>query len=259
MAVGAPHLDDKTDQPMTSQTTIATDHARYVQQMFGRIAGRYDLMNRLMTFGQDQRWRRFVVQQARLPRGGWLLDIATGTGDIALEARRQVPDLRVVAADFALPMMRVGQRREGASAIAWQAADTLRLPYASASFDAVTSGYLFRNVTDIPGALREQIRVLKPGGRLVTLDTTPPRGPLRPFVNVHLRYVIPMLGRIVAGQADAYRYLPESTLGFKTAEELADLMRAAGLVDVGFRRFMLGTMAVHWGTRPDGPLREMDG
>ncbi len=228
-----------------------TDHAAYVQDMFGRIARRYNLMNRLMTFGQDRRWRRFVVWQAALPRGGWLLDIATGTGDIAFEARRQVPDLHVVAADFALPMMRVGQQRSGAHAIAWQAADTLHLPYATAAFDAVTSGYLFRNVTDIPGALAEQVRVLRPGGRLVTLDTTPPpRGPLRPFIQFHLKFVIPALGRIISGQADAYRYLPESTLGFKTAEELAGLMRAAGLVEVGYRRFMLGTMAVHWGTRP---------
>lgn len=95
-----------------------TDHARYVQDMFGRIAARYNLMNRLMTFGQDRRWRRFVVQQAQLPPGGWLLDIATGTGDIALEARRQVPTARVIAADFTLPMMQVGRRRAGASAIA---------------------------------------------------------------------------------------------------------------------------------------------
>ncbi|NLX10347.1 MAG: ubiquinone/menaquinone biosynthesis methyltransferase [Chloroflexi bacterium] len=227
------------------------EHAAYVQDMFGRIAARYDLMNRLMTFNQDRSWRRFVVRQAHLPPGGWLLDIATGTGDIALEARRQVPDLRVVAADFALPMMRVGQRRSGANGIAWQAADTLHLPYTGAVFDAVTSGYLFRNVTDIPGALAEQIRVLKPGGRLVTLDTTPPpRNLLRPFIQAHLKYIIPTLGRIITGQADAYSYLPESTLGFKTAEELAALMRAAGLIEVGCRRFMFGTMAVHWGTKP---------
>jgi demethylmenaquinone methyltransferase/2-methoxy-6-polyprenyl-1,4-benzoquinol methylase len=225
-------------------------NAEAMQDMFGRIAARYDLMNRLMTFGQDQRWRRFVVRQARLKPGGWLLDIATGTGDIAFEARRQVPDLRVVAADLTLPMMRIGQRRSGAGALAWQAADTLHLPYMEAVFDAVTSGYLFRNVPDIPGALAEQARVLKPGGWLVTLDTTPPpHNLLRPFIGLHLRYVIPLLGRIVTGQRDAYRYLPESTLGFKTADELAALMRAAGLEQVQYERFMFGTMAVHWGQK----------
>ncbi len=241
---------------MDTHTTSSADHAAYVQAMFGRIARRYDLMNRLMTFGQDRRWRRFVVRQAALRPGAWLLDIATGTGDIAFEARRQVEDLHIVATDFALPMMRVGQGRErsvgadGRRPLAWQAADTLRLPYASGTFDAVTSGYLFRNVTDIGGALAEQVRVLRPGGRLVTLDTTPPRGPLRPLVQLYLKLVIPPLGRWVTGQADAYRYLPQSTLGFKTAEELAALLGAAGLVEVGFRRFMLGTMAVHWGARP---------
>ncbi|MBI5958530.1 MAG: ubiquinone/menaquinone biosynthesis methyltransferase [Chloroflexi bacterium] len=233
-------------------TTTTPDHGAVIQQMFGRIAARYDLMNRLMTFGQDRRWRRYVVQKARLPRGGWLLDIATGTGDIAFEARRQVDDLHIVAADFALPMMRVGQQRPGAEALNWQAADTLHLPYADHTFDAVTSGYLFRNVKDIAGALAEQRRVLKPGGRLVTLDTTPPpRGPLRPFIQLHLKLVIPLLGRIISGEKDAYRYLPESTLGFKTAEELAALMSAAGLRDVGYRRLMFGTMAVHWATNPD--------
>ncbi len=230
-------------------------HSAYVQDMFGRIARRYDLMNRLITFGQDGRWRRFVVQQATLPPGGWLLDIATGTGDIAFEAQRQVPSLHIVAADFALPMMRVAQQRERThpqpSSIHWQAADTFHLPYPANTFDAITSGYLFRNVSDIPGALAEQVRVLKPGGRLVTLDTTPPpRNLLRPFIQVHLAWVIPTLGRLISGEADAYRYLPESTLGFKTAEQLAELMQSAGLREVGFRRFMLGTMAVHWGTKP---------
>lgn len=231
------------------------DRPAYVQTMFARIARRYDLMNRLMTFGQDRRWRRLVVQQARLRPGAVLLDIATGTGDIAFEARQQVPGARIVAADFTLGMLRVGQQRERAGGsgapLAWQGADALQLPYAARSFDAVTSGYLLRNVSDIPRALAEQVRVLKPGGRLVTLDTTPPpRNLLRPLIQFHLKWVIPLLGRIVAGDSSAYRYLPESTLSFKTAEELAELMRAAGLVEVGFRRLMFGTMAVHWGTRP---------
>jgi demethylmenaquinone methyltransferase/2-methoxy-6-polyprenyl-1,4-benzoquinol methylase len=234
--------------------TQRPDHAAYVQEMFGRIAARYDLMNRLMTFGQDRQWRQFVARQARLRPGAWLLDIATGTGEIAFAAQRLVPGLRVVAADFALPMMRVGQQRaraQGLPPLAWQAADTLRLPYADAVFDAVTSGYLFRNVIDIPGALREQIRVLKPGGILVTLDTTPPpRNLLRPLIQTHLKVVIPALGRVVTGQADAYHYLPESALGFKTAEELAGLMRAAGLDEVHYKSFMFGTMAAHWGRKP---------
>lgn len=239
-----------------TQDPSSTDHAVYVQQMFGRIARRYDMMNRLMTFGQDQRWRRFVVRQAHLMPGAWLLDIATGTGDIAFEAQRQVRDLHVVAADFTLSMMRVGQQRErahavpGAHPVAWHGADTLCLPYVAHSFDAVTSGYLFRNVTDIPHALAEQVRVLKPGGWLVTLDTTPPsRNLLHPFIHIHLKYLIPTLGRWITGQADAYNYLPESTLGFKTAEELAALMRDAGLTQVGYKRFMFGTMAVHWGQK----------
>jgi demethylmenaquinone methyltransferase/2-methoxy-6-polyprenyl-1,4-benzoquinol methylase len=147
--------------------------------------------------------------------------------------------------------MRVGQRRNGAGALAWQAADTLHLPYPPAVFDAVTSGYLFRNVNDIPGALREQVRVLKPGGWLVTLDTTPPpRSPLRPLIRFHLKHVIPLVGQLLTGQGDAYHYLPESTLGFKTADELAGLMRAAGLINVQYQRFMLGTIAVHWGQKP---------
>lgn len=238
-----------------TNTSPTTDHAAYVQQMFGRIARRYDLMNRLMTFGQDHSWRRFVVQQARLSPGAWLLDIATGTGDIAFEAQQQVPDLHVVAADFALPMMRVGQQRERARnsmrPFAWQGADTYNLPYTHNVFDAVVSGYLFRNVKDIPRALSEQLRVLKPGGWIVTLDTTPPpRNHLRPFIQLHLKFVIPTLGRLITGQADAYEYLPESTLGFKTAEELAALMREAGLQNVNFKRFMFGTMAVHWGQKP---------
>jgi demethylmenaquinone methyltransferase/2-methoxy-6-polyprenyl-1,4-benzoquinol methylase len=227
------------------------ERAAYVQNMFDRIAGRYDLMNRLISLGQDQRWRRFVIAQTQLPRGGSLLDLATGTGDIAFAALSAVPDAQVVGADFSVGMMLVGQQRPGGEAVHWSGADALHLPFPSASFDAVTAGYLMRNVIDIPRALSEQMRVLKPGGRLVILDTSPPPNNLmRPFITMHLRYVIPLLGRMVSGNPDAYQYLPESTQKFKTPVELVALMESAGFVGVNYKLFMFGTMAVHWGQKP---------
>ncbi|MBL8164712.1 MAG: ubiquinone/menaquinone biosynthesis methyltransferase [Anaerolineae bacterium] len=228
------------------------ERADYVQNMFGRIAGRYNLMNRLMTFGQDMTWRRFVVKQANLPQGGKLLDLATGTGDIAFEALKAVPNVQAVGADFALPMMRVGQTLPLGARVGWTAADALNLPFPDGVFDAVTSGYLVRNVIDIPRCFAEQLRVLKPGGRIVVLDSSPPpRNLLRPFIEIHLRYVIPLLGRLIAGKqgADAYQYLPSSTQAFKTPEQLAAIMREAGVRNVQYRTFMFGTMAVHWGEK----------
>jgi demethylmenaquinone methyltransferase/2-methoxy-6-polyprenyl-1,4-benzoquinol methylase len=226
--------------------------AAYVQDMFGRIAGRYNLMNRLMTGGQDVRWRRFVVRQARLKPGDRLLDLATGTGDIAFEALRAMPGIQAVGGDFSLPMMRVGQMLPLGERVGWTGADALNLPFPDSTFDAVTSGYLVRNVVDIPRCFAEQLRVLKPGGRIVVLDSSPPKDNLlRPFIELHLRYIIPMMGRIVAGEngADAYRYLPSSTQAFKTPDELAALMRQAGVRNVQYRTFMFGTMAVHWGEK----------
>jgi demethylmenaquinone methyltransferase/2-methoxy-6-polyprenyl-1,4-benzoquinol methylase len=229
------------------------ERARYVQTMFGRIAGRYDLMNRLMTGGQDVRWRRLVIDLAALPPGGRLLDLGTGTGDLALEALRRDARLTAAGGDFTLEMMRVGRRRPGGARVRWAGIDALSLPFEAGLFDAVTSGYLMRNVVDVHLACAEQYRVLKPGGRVVCLDTTPPprtRSLLRPFINLHLHVIIPALGRLVAGASDAYTYLPDSTEGFLPAEELAARLTAAGFQAVGFRRLMFGTMAIHWGTKP---------
>ncbi|MBN8637419.1 MAG: class I SAM-dependent methyltransferase [Anaerolineae bacterium] len=232
-------------------TLQGKERAAYVQSMFDRIAGRYNLMNRLMTFGQDLRWRKFVIQQAHLPPKGTLLDLATGTGDIAFEGLRAVPDLTAVGGDFSIGMMQVGQTLTDGERVKWVGADAIQLPFAGNSFDAVTSGYLMRNVIDIPQALREQLRVLKPGGRIVILDTTPPpHNLLRPFILIHMRYVIPLLGRLISGNPDAYQYLPESTQKFKTPEALAGAMREAGFQNVQFKRFMFGTQAVHWGEKP---------
>lgn len=229
-----------------------SERAAYVQDMFGRIAGRYNLMNRLMTGGQDLKWRRFVVQQARLKAGDKLLDLATGTGDIAFEALKAVPGIQAVGGDFSLPMMQVGQKLPMGNQVGWTGADALNLPFPDGTFNAVTSGYLARNVVDIPRMFAEQLRVLKTGGRIVVLDSSPPKDNLlKPFIEIHLRYIIPLLGRIVAGKngADAYQYLPSSTQAFKTPDELANLMRQAGVRNVQFKTFMFGTMAVHWGEK----------
>lgn len=227
-----------------------TDRARYVQGMFSRIARRYDLMNRLMTAGQDVRWRREVVRRAGIPESGRLLDLGAGTGDLAWETRRQHPGSQPVAADFTLEMMRVGKSRPNFPSLDWSATDALYLPFLTESFDAVISGFLLRNVVDVPQALSEQYRVLKPGGRVVVLDTTQPtRNLLSPLINFHLHVIIPFLGRIIAGASDAYTYLPESTEAFLQAEQLADFFRQAGFQEVSFRRLMFGTVAIHWGRK----------
>lgn len=227
------------------------ERAAYVQDMFNRIARRYDIMNRLITFGQDQRWRRFVIRQAALPTNGRLLDVGTGTGDILFEARKLGSTLSVVGLDFALEMLRVGMARGQDDMITWCQGDALALPFSDEEFDAVTSTYLIRNVSDPLTALQEQLRVVKPGGRVVCLDTSPPpRNILRPFIMFHLKYIIPLLGTIVAGDRDAYAYLPDSTQAFKTPDELADLMRQAGLSEVTYRSFMFGMIVVLTGQRP---------
>ncbi len=214
--------------------------------MFARIAPRYDLLNRLMTAGQDRAWRRQVIQLARLPEGGRLLDLGAGTGDLAGEALHQYPSSRPLAAEFTLPMLTAGRPRYG-DRLDWCTADALRLPFPDESFDAVVSGFLLRNVVDLPVALCEQQRVLKPGGRLVALDTTrPPRSLLSPLIHFYMHTIIPFLGKMISGQADAYRYLPETSERFLPAETLQVQIAAAGFRQVEFRRLMFGTVAIHW-------------
>jgi demethylmenaquinone methyltransferase/2-methoxy-6-polyprenyl-1,4-benzoquinol methylase len=222
-----------------------------VQKMFGQIAERYDLMNRLMTFGQDQVWRRCVVRVAAPPKGGTLLDAGTGTGRIGQEALEHDPHVTVVGSDFSLEMMQVGRQHINGKRMLWCAGDALHLPFKGACFDVVTSGYLIRNVSDALHAFSEQVRVVKPGGRVVCLDTSPPpENFFRTVILFFLNTVIPFLGQLVSGNRSAYTYLPESTKEFFTPEQLAHMMRTAGLADVMYRKFMFGTIAVHVGTKP---------
>jgi len=223
------------------------ERGEYVQQMFTRIAHRYDLMNRLMTAGQDVEWRKQVISQAKIKPNFRLLDLGAGTGDLAREALAQQPETKVVAADFTLEMMRVGNRN---GSLPWSAADALNLPFEDKTFDAIVSGFLMRNVGDIQQALKEQYRTLKPGGRIVILDTTKPkRNLLSPFIWLHMHFVIPLLGRLISGFGDAYHYLPDSTEKFLSAEELTVRMAAVGFKRINFDRMMFGTIAIHWGEK----------
>jgi demethylmenaquinone methyltransferase/2-methoxy-6-polyprenyl-1,4-benzoquinol methylase len=237
---------------------------RYVNQMFARVAHRYDLMNRIMTAGQDKYWRKLLVQQAQLPAKGKVLDIATGTGDIAFESLRQQPGLgHVVGADFTLPMMRVGQQRWAQRqqearqhnavptvTLSWSAADALHLPFPDNMFDAVVSGFLIRNVTSVPQALAEQKRVCKPGGRILILEIPrPPDNFFGALFRFYFHNLVPVVGGFISGQRDAYAYLPASAEAFLRPDELKVEMETAGLHDVSYTMLMLNTVAVHAGVK----------
>jgi len=223
------------------------ERAQYVQGMFTRIARRYDLMNRLMTGGQDVQWRKEVIRLAQLKPFASLLDLGAGTGDLAREALKRNPQSRVIAADFTLEMMRVGRKPNDPP---YSAADALNLPFKDSTFDAVISGFLMRNVTDVNRSLKEQYRALKSGGRIVILDTTrPKKNILSPFIWIHMHVIIPLLGTLISGMSEAYQYLPDSTEGFLSAEELAARVTAAGFKNVHFKRLMFGAIAIHWGEK----------
>lgn len=240
--------------PVTGEVLRGAERNIYVRSLFGRIAPRYNLMNRLMTAGLDLRWRRIAISEAQLPPAGCLLDLATGTGDIALMALKSDPSLWVVGADFSLGMMRIGQERSGGNRVAWCGADAMQLPLPDNTFDAVISAYLIRNLSpdQIEAAFREQVRLVKPGGRVVCLDATPPpETVLKPLIVLYLNQIIPLVGGLLAGDRCAYTYLPRSTQAFKAPDELAALMSAAGLSQVRYRRFMMGVMSLLVGLKPE--------
>jgi demethylmenaquinone methyltransferase / 2-methoxy-6-polyprenyl-1,4-benzoquinol methylase len=222
-----------------------------IRGIFGSISSRYVLMNTLMSFGQDRSWRRHLIGEAALPQSGRLLDVGTGTGDIAREAREAMPTIQVTAVDLTMDMMRVGRTRKAGEGIRWCLADALDLPFPNATFDAALSGYLVRNVTDIRSAFEEQKRVVKPGGRIVCLETSPPpRTIVLPLVRFYLKAVIPLLGFLLTGHRRPYQYLADSTQNFLESSQLASIMRDVGIKEVTYRRFMFGTQAVYAGIRP---------
>lgn len=230
--------------------------AEYVNRMFGQIAPTYDRVNRLMTFGLDQGWRKVVVAEAAPPFGGKALDVATGTGDIALSLAPKVgPQGEIIASDFSLEMMLPGpgkaQKAGFADRIRWVGADALNLPFADNTFDCVTTGFAMRNVVDIEQAFRDMGRVVKPGGRVVCLEVARPKfAPVRWGHQLYFNYIVPVLGRLISGHREAYTYLPDSARNFPPPEELKKIMERAGLTQVRFRRYGLGAVAIHVGVKP---------
>jgi demethylmenaquinone methyltransferase/2-methoxy-6-polyprenyl-1,4-benzoquinol methylase len=213
-----------------------------VQRMFDRIAPVYDAMNRVMTAGLDQRWRKATVREAVRP-GDHVLDACCGTGDLAVAASAAGAG-HVIGIDFSERMLERARRK--APGLEWKQADVLALPFEDASFDSAVVGFGVRNVEDLEGALKELRRVLRPGGRLGILEITTPRGPLAPFYKLWFDRVVPLLGRLLPGGA-AYTYLPASVRRFPGPEALAELLRSCGFGAVRFRRFAGGIVALHVG------------
>jgi demethylmenaquinone methyltransferase/2-methoxy-6-polyprenyl-1,4-benzoquinol methylase len=221
-----------------------------VQAMFDRIAGVYDRMNGVMTAGLHHHWRRRAVDLAALAPGDRALDVATGTGDMALElARRVGPGGTVVGADFSEGMLELARAKAGAfdASLRFEQANALALPYADGEFDAATVGFGARNFSDLRTGLSEMARVVRPGGRVVVLEiTTPTRPPLSTFLEAWFDHIVPALGRL-AGDAEAYTYLPNSVRRFPPPQELAAVMWDCGLRDIRYLLTAGGIIALHVG------------
>jgi len=216
--------------------------AESVRSMFDRIAPFYDLMNRVMTAGLDQRWRRLTVRAVVQP-GNRVLDACCGTGDLAVAARAAGAG-EVVGLDFSERMLERARRKE--PAIEWARGDLLELPFPDGSFDAATVGFGVRNLDDLERGLGELRRVLGPGGRVAILEITRPRGVLAPFYRLWFDALVPLLGKALPG-GSAYTYLPASVRRFPGPGELAGLLRAAGFDDVRWKTFAGGIVALHIG------------
>ncbi len=220
-----------------------------IREMFDQISPRYDLLNHLLSGYSDVLWRRRAAKHCEGARR--ILDVCSGTGDMALELRRRW-GADVTGSDFALRMLEIARAKAGPDdAVRFQQADTMRLPYRDAAFDAVTVAFGIRNVSDTERGVREMVRVLRPGGRVVILEFSLPRNPLlRKTYLLYFGHVLPRIGRLIArSEIDAYKYLPDSVARWPLPAELQALMERAGLSEVSYDLLFGGIAAIHVGTK----------
>ncbi len=231
-----------------------SDKGRGVRQMFDDIAGRYDLLNRLLSFGIDVRWRRFAVSQLSIPKNGRVLDIATGTCDVALEVAEQTdPSVLIIGEDFTQGMLVAGQKKLKASPhgerIMLVNAPCEEIPHPDLTFDGITIAFGIRNVVDREAGLREMVRVLKPGGRAVILEFSSPRSRLfRQIYYFYFQKVLPTIGGLISKRS-AYQYLPDSVLEFPEREDFSAMMESAGFGRVQHSDLTFGIATVYVGDK----------
>lgn len=230
--------------------------ARFISRMFARISRRYDLMNTVMTAGMHYKWRRIATALTFNNESGRALDLASGTGDFAVELAREQWVSEVVALDNTLEMLDLAlekaMHKEVSDKIKLVVGDAHNLPFPDNSFNYLTVGFGIRNFVNLPMAFREMLRVVKPGGRVVILEIVKldNRGIIQnKLISLYFRYMTPVLGMLVAGDREAYTYLPRSVQQFLKATELANMMSDAGMINVSYRTLALGTVAIHIGEK----------
>ena len=221
--------------------------AVYVRDAFARIADRYVLTNHVLSFGADIWWRKVVTSRIRKWKPRRLLDVASGTGDLALEIQDHCPDCEVIASDFCAEMLVHASSRGLQNTVV---ADALALPFPDGGFDVVTVAFGLRNMADYPAALREMLRVLKPGGHLVILDFSLPDGVLRKPYRLYLHHVLPRLAGLLTGQKDAYEYLGGSIESFPSGEAMNGLLETCGFTEANATPLTFGVVSIYQGTRP---------
>lgn len=232
---------------------------RYVNRLFETIAARYDFFTAFMSYGMDRGWKREMVRMLDLKGSEMTLDIACGTGDIAFMTAARLTTGRAMGLDITQAMLDIAERKRvehHVENVSFHRGDIMRLPFADATFDCVTGGYALRNVPDVAGALAEIKRVLKPGGRLLSLDFGHP--PNRVYRRAYLHYLTVVgsaVGLMMHGDADTYRYIPETLKLYPGQRGVREMMEAAGFVLAGFREFGGGIMAINFGTKPSDSVQ----